>query len=577
MTFGFHILGDQGTHVSHAVDVATQVSAKYHVILNHPEMASAVMATGATVIYRRWKRDLGGNNGDDSAHLHYEPRHFVRLLDAEAPPGCLLYLGNEPDASDLARLNAWTIAALEECERLGRKGVILNFATGNPERAGWPLLRGAVEKAAAGGHLLGLHEYFDNSVQKDYPHHVGRHEALYALFDRVPEIVITEIAHVEKFDPHTGWRKVGMTLEKYRDELRQALEIYNRHGIHACLFALVPEDTKPWGSFAPTLPLLEEISKLNALPVAQPPVEEPPVVIPNIPKPTTGRIPGRLLQVPQNYVNMRSQPNGAILGQIRPGDALHFYPGSLANGWVYVEKDGGPEGWVSLQGGAVVFEQLAEGPISLLNPCGFPNVITSRFGNRPTPEPGDGDATEFHDGVDYAPPLTYAGPFPVLAPCAGVVTEASFHNIYGNRIIVRSAHGSNTYDVMVAHLDRMDVKRGDQVTLGQEIGIAGSTGRSTGLHVHLQLKANGALVDPLPYVTATLPEPQPEPEPEPEPEEPPKPPGLCSTHMSDDELRQFAQAMTRLAALDEERARVQREVAEMLNRVVERAGALAGV
>lgn len=511
MTIGFHMLGDQGLHTSHAVDVAKQTKAKYHVVLNNPDQARQVQAAGATVIYRRWKNDpgVGNKNGDDSAHLYYDPRHFVRLIHAEAPPGCLLYLGNEPDTHDLPRLNQWTMDALDECEKLGRKGVIFNFATGNPEREAWQVLRGAVEKAAAGEHILGLHQYFDNSVMKDYPHHVGRHEVLYELFSRVPQIVITEIAHVERFDPYIGWRKVGMTLEKYAGELRQALQIYQRRGIHACLFALVPEDTQKWGSFAPTKPLLDEIAKLNALPA--PPVEEKPPVsaIERVPKPASAGEPvSGIVQTTSNIrIRIAPDPNAPIAGRANQGNVALHYPATEreAGGykWRYVEVKASDTveitGWMALVWPAWSDQfRSAEPdptapPLMLGNPLSVRWRILSPF-NAPRNFSQWPDKKQLHEGLDFVPLAGEPEPYEVLAMQSGVIESiGNQDNGYGRYVRIRTDWHGQTYRFWYAHMQAITagLKVGQQVGIGETLGIMGNTGFSSEPHLHVTIAHEG--------------------------------------------------------------------------------------
>jgi murein DD-endopeptidase MepM/ murein hydrolase activator NlpD len=102
----------------------------------------------------------------------------------------------------------------------------------------------------------------------------------------------------------------------------------------------------------------------------------------------------------------------------------------------------------------------------------------------------------YHRGVDYAG----ATGSPVVAPAAGKIAlvgrEADGFEIHGN--VVGIDHGQGVLSIML-HLSRIDVKEGDMVSAGQRIGAIGSTGASTGPHLHWGLYVNGACVDPVPW------------------------------------------------------------------------------
>ncbi len=95
-----------------------------------------------------------------------------------------------------------------------------------------------------------------------------------------------------------------------------------------------------------------------------------------------------------------------------------------------------------------------------------------------------------HAGVDFAAP----NGTPVLAAAAGRVTSAHYSASAGNMIIVD--HGGGL-DTRYFHLSRFAVGVGAQVARGQTIGAVGSTGKSTGNHLHFEVRVNGAAVDPV--------------------------------------------------------------------------------
>jgi peptidoglycan hydrolase-like protein with peptidoglycan-binding domain len=96
----------------------------------------------------------------------------------------------------------------------------------------------------------------------------------------------------------------------------------------------------------------------------------------------------------------------------------------------------------------------------------------------------------FHAGIDI---LAGAGE-PVASAGAGRVTWAAPRGSYGNAVVL--AHGSGVR-TLYAHLSRIDVSVGERVAQGQLIGLVGSTGRSTGPHLHFEVYVRGAAVDPL--------------------------------------------------------------------------------
>ena len=122
-------------------------------------------------------------------------------------------------------------------------------------------------------------------------------------------------------------------------------------------------------------------------------------------------------------------------------------------------------------------------------PSGEPvagSYITSNFGLRADPFGGGG---QFHKGIDYA--ADHGDP--VVAVADGVITFAGDRSGYGHTIEVD--HG-NGYVTRYAHNSRLSRRVGDLVRVGDEIAKAGSTGRSTGVHVHLEVWKNGGYVDP---------------------------------------------------------------------------------
>lgn len=129
--------------------------------------------------------------------------------------------------------------------------------------------------------------------------------------------------------------------------------------------------------------------------------------------------------------------------------------------------------------------QLGNGNIRLMFPLSIPAPITSIFGWRNHPISGD---QRFHSGTDLGAPLGT----PVLAAYAGQVAIADFLGGYG--LTVTLDHNKGAQQTLYAHLSEIFVKPGEQVKQGEVIGRVGSTGNSTGPHLHFefrQLTADG--------------------------------------------------------------------------------------
>jgi murein DD-endopeptidase MepM/ murein hydrolase activator NlpD len=121
--------------------------------------------------------------------------------------------------------------------------------------------------------------------------------------------------------------------------------------------------------------------------------------------------------------------------------------------------------------------------------------ITSPFGMRVHPITG---VRKLHTGTDLGVPCGT----PVHAAREGTVLSAGFDTAYGYRTVV--SHGvvngallTTTYN----HQTHIDVSVGQHVALGEMIGISGTTGYSTGCHLHFELLVNADFVDPMPWMT----------------------------------------------------------------------------
>ena len=116
--------------------------------------------------------------------------------------------------------------------------------------------------------------------------------------------------------------------------------------------------------------------------------------------------------------------------------------------------------------------------------------ISSGFGDRESPTEG---ASSNHKGIDIAAPSGSN----VIASAAGTVVIATYSASAGNYVMI--SHGSGTYTVYM-HMSRLNVSEGDEVSQGESIGAVGSTGYSTGPHLHFGIRKNGSYVNPENYL-----------------------------------------------------------------------------
>jgi murein DD-endopeptidase MepM/ murein hydrolase activator NlpD len=118
--------------------------------------------------------------------------------------------------------------------------------------------------------------------------------------------------------------------------------------------------------------------------------------------------------------------------------------------------------------------------------------LTSGYGWRKHPTSGK---TRLHEGTDFAGAVGT----PIYSTADGVVTFAGWAGGYGRVIKIRHALG---FETRYAHLSKISVKQGQRVSRGDRIGDMGSSGRSTGPHVHYEVRIGGKAVNPMTYIKA---------------------------------------------------------------------------
>ena len=135
--------------------------------------------------------------------------------------------------------------------------------------------------------------------------------------------------------------------------------------------------------------------------------------------------------------------------------------------------------------------RIAVEQLPFLRPVG-PARFSSGYGPRKDPKNG---RKAFHAGIDLAGPHGTA----IFAAGSGEVVFSARQRGFGNLIKIRHAFG---YETVYAHLNRRRVKAGDKVERGDRIGDMGNTGRSTGTHLHYEIRVNGNTVNPAKYIEA---------------------------------------------------------------------------
>jgi murein DD-endopeptidase MepM/ murein hydrolase activator NlpD len=161
-------------------------------------------------------------------------------------------------------------------------------------------------------------------------------------------------------------------------------------------------------------------------------------------------------------------------------------------------------GWKSMDNGQLVIAPAATAPAAIsATPTFRPAKVsipsrnpldnaslTSGFGMRTHPVLG---GRRGHKGVDLAMPTGT----PIYATADGVISKAEWFSSYG--LYIALEHGGNI-QTRYGHMSRLNVAAGQQVRKGDLIGYVGSTGRSTGPHLHYEVRIGGVAVNPVPYM-----------------------------------------------------------------------------
>lgn len=161
--------------------------------------------------------------------------------------------------------------------------------------------------------------------------------------------------------------------------------------------------------------------------------------------------------------------------------------GSVSKGIKQTDGVGKPDIAIGLTVGGVGYIPNANSTSKFIRPC--PGPITSKFGWRTHPIYG---TSKFHTGID----IGAATGTHIVASDGGTVISSGWINGYGYTVII--SHG-NGVETLYGHCSKLHVVVKDEVKQGEHIADVGSTGQSTGPHLHFDIKENGNYVDPLNY------------------------------------------------------------------------------
>lgn len=163
--------------------------------------------------------------------------------------------------------------------------------------------------------------------------------------------------------------------------------------------------------------------------------------------------------------------------------------------WLLVRKENGDEGWVF---GGYLSDNIPKEKDRESGKTDWGMIIpadgrlSSRFGKRVDPVSKRGHS--FHSGIDIAAPEGT----PVYASAEGTILKAEYvKNGYGNLVVVKHGDDIATY---YGHLSKIIARKGDRVDKGELIGKVGSTGRSTGPHLHFEVRRGDRALDPEGFV-----------------------------------------------------------------------------
>lgn len=488
---GLHIEGNTGGNRVDAEVYAHDLKGRCAVVVNDRECAQHLLDAGLTVFYRQKSADWN----DDEAHQHFDARAYVRKLHAEAPLGAILYVINEPGHADLAKLNTWLLAAVDEATKLGRIILAPSFAPMQPELAEWDVIMPAVRAIVAAGGWIAVHETFypGHDGVGAIPNYVGRVVAFKKKFN-IPRVLVSELAWT--FNAYDGW-ETHLTEDQYADQLEIAVKLYAANGIYATIFTFFQWQKnfaiRNKSILKGRLMVINQENPVVPSVTSVPPVITPPVVYPE------GTFAADKV-VLQTQLRLRATPGltGKFLRFLSKGEQVVVYgqpvvplkdPGGSYD-WVRVKTSRDEAGWAATETDSGQSFGLVKPPFTIHAP--FRNPVISQHFNHPESFPNAPQRLQLHEGADFIDgnvKLYQADPM-IHACAAGTVIEVAFDAPgYGN--YVKISHGDNWYTVY-GHMAWVKVKVGEKVADWDILGLMGTTGHSTGPHCHLTVQHIGA-------------------------------------------------------------------------------------
>lgn len=502
---------------------AARIGGRFALCMDDPALVAELKALGATTIYRQSGDDPLHNPlpvSNRSADIRAAARAFT---DERGRKGAdYVHLTNE--LASTPKLHEFTRWCLERCAEVGWKGVAYNYATHTPRQQYVDALDN-LRYAVTTGQAVGVHLYPD-----------VYHDATVAEFLDIRRAVggtwiATEFNYTRSYsDPHRGWRNVPMetlrawgftTIEAFRRAfIRQWAGWLAANSIGACWFCFDPwdqptvEKAKAEGyGYWDLSDVIDELAATNRLyPYREASVNDsyPP-----------GTNPAEKAIAHKSGLNLRDAPNGGRIAGMPYGERVTVYGAPVVGAglyrWQRVKRAGGlanevRTGWAAnrVDGVDSFVDADAVPAFRLVRPAGCALVVTSGFGV-PRDYDGDGVFDDRHEGLDLAP--KNAGCLPaVLAGADGVVVEVRTTGDYGKRVVIEHALADgDVFRTWYCHLSQMAVAPGQRVSAGQVIGVMGTTGNSTGVHLHLNVQWIGHglagyvvddVVDPAPYLSS---------------------------------------------------------------------------
>lgn len=506
---GLVIQADQGLNEDYIVSTVADLRPRSVVVINSGKVAEKIQPYCGQVICRIKTDQYNDDNFDLNIR---DVRGFVRKLHDESPPGALLYAGNECGVRT-SHLNA-TDVFMDEAEVLNRRAVIHNWSVGYPSNIrSLDMYEPNFKRAFVGKHLFGTHDaYFDRGWNTPIlPRFLYLRDTL--MQGRFPEVVMTEGGCCFNYEAYRGyrWGDYPLTDEQHAGELIEQAKWLQPHGVSVCIFIMSREyPENQWIHFIPRQRVYDE---LKAKPVEwkayMPPVTEPQ---------PCDFTPGVVTTTPQGFVNIRSFPNSRApkLGELRAGDSVLFCEEQITeNGYRWWRLKTGYAAAANAATGGVISTIVAgtpAPPFTLQTPFTWEAVITSRFN----------DVRDYgkHEGVDFAPASSVKRQaLQILAAADGVVESVrdfpgakaagKLTDGYGMYVRLSHTHAGQVYKTWYAHLGVPLVAVGEVVKAGDVIGLLGTSGSSTGYHVHLTVQHIGHglsgyavddVIDPMPLL-----------------------------------------------------------------------------